>query len=182
MKHAITITLVSTFTGMPAFADHTFETEVQVVQDKGMQLNGIVRWILPNDTKNAIRFGTHLVGGGTENSRLTSATILEPENFLFAGGGVSLIGKTTDPKLSAVSDLTLGIDGINLKTSSGDKAGHMLFKVHTAARFESENNSYFSAGISFFNRRLPGSEAVFVNGQLLTKYSFSPTIGFGAQL
>lgn len=176
-----TIALAALLISLPAFAEHTFEAEAQLLQDTGLQLNGIVRWIQPAEEKFVLRWGTHLTAGATENTRLVDNTSTAAADYLFAGGGFSFIGKTSMPAVSALSEMTLGLDGINLKTSSGENAKHLLFKVHTGVRLEGSSKTFYVAGISFFNRSLPAQKPILVNGQLLSKYSLSPSVGFGAQ-
>lgn len=179
MKYVIAV--CSTLLSLSAFAENTFEAEAQVVQGHGMQLNGLFRWLLPEEDTFVFRWGTHLAGGITENTRLIDLNATEAENYMFAGAGFTFIGKTSIPSISALSEITLGLDGISLKTLSGDDAKHLLFKVHTGMRLEGSAETFYVAGVSFFNRSLTGRKPTLVNGQLLSKYSLSPSIGFGAQ-
>ena len=165
-----------------AYAEQKFEAEAQVTQDKGTQLSGTLRWLLPKSEKTVFQWGAHFSGGVTENSDVTSTDTLRSADYLFAGGGLSFVGTTSIEAVSAFSEFTLGIDGINLETSDGKEAKHLLFKVHTGLRLSSSSRAYYSAGISFFNRRLTEDKQVRVNDQLLTKYSLSPMIGFGVSL
>ncbi len=175
------IAIISTFLTLPAFAGHDFEAEANLSQDKGTQLNGVLRWILPADEKVVFRWGPTLSVGGTENTRLNDASQPEEQHFQFAGAGVSFIGKTSTPSVSAVTDITLGLDGLGLKTTKNEDAKHILYKVNLGLRLETATGAFYSAGISFLSRGLPSGKAILVNESLLTRYSLTPSLAFGYQ-
>ena len=162
-----------------AHAEQNFEAEAQLTQDKGAHLSGTLRWLLPKSEKTVFQWGAHFSGGVTENTDITSTDTLRSSDTLFAGGGLSFVGPTSMESVTAFSELTLGIDGINLETSEGNEAKHVLFKVQTGLKLNSGSGSIYSAGISLFNRHLPSDKQVRVNDVLLTKYSISPVVGFG---
>ncbi|MEY2989045.1 MAG: hypothetical protein RJB13_2566 [Pseudomonadota bacterium] len=162
-----------------AFAEQKIEAEAQVLQDKGTQLSGTLRWLFPKSESTVFQWGTHLTGGVTENNQVTREGTLQSADTLFAGGGISFIGKTSYDALSAFSELTLGIDGLDLETSDAQEAKHLVFRVQTGLRLISGTGTFYSAGVSFINRHLQNDKQVRINDVLLTKYTLSPVVGFG---
>ena len=175
------IALISTFLSLPAFADNNFEAEANLTQDKGTQLNGVLRWILPANEKVVFRWGPTLSVGSTENTRINDAGQPEEQHFQFAGAGVSFIGKTSTPSVSAITDITLGVDGLGLKNIKNEDAKHLLYRASLNLRLESPTGSFYSAGFAFLNRSLPKDKSIFVNNARLTTYSLTPSVSFGYQ-
>lgn len=176
MKYLMTI--VSLVAAAPAAADNWFEGELNLSHDKGAQGQGVLKWQAPVEGM-IYRWGPLVAFGLTENSRLKDDQTLESQNYYSASLGVSFVVKNSGSPIVLFSDFGTGLDGIGLKTAKDENAKHLFFRLNSGFRFEDNNGTFVSLGVSLLNRDLSNSKLIRVNDTRLTKYSVSPFFGFG---